>query len=169
MLVPLETERLLIREFDPNSDAAAMCAVYCDPEVMRFIPGGVLDGVDAVRAELERHVESVTTRRFWAVVERRTGNVVGEVGLGVFEDDIELGYTFSRAYWGRGYATEAAGILADAAFAALGAQRIVAVVDAQHASSMRVAQRLGMSKVDCVVRDGRTHMVFAREQGQVRP
>lgn len=155
----LETERLLIREFDPDADAAAMCAVYCDPEVMRFIPGGALADVDAVRAELERHVAS--DLGFRAVVERATGDMVGEVGLGMFEGDIELGYTLARAWWGRGYAVEAASAVAAATFRELAPPRIVSAVDAENERSLRVAQRLGMTKVGDVVVAGRPHALFA--------
>src|SRR5919198_897133 len=110
--IPIKTQRLLIREFDPETDAIAMVGIYSDPEVMRFIPGGALNGVEAVEAELRRQVDLQAARGFssWAVVERETSQVIGDAGFGVFEGtgDIELGYTFARGYWGHGYATEAA-------------------------------------------------------------
>ena len=52
--LPIETDRLLIRSFVPKIDSKPMSAVYGDPEVMRYIPGGALAG-DAVRATLEQH------------------------------------------------------------------------------------------------------------------
>jgi RimJ/RimL family protein N-acetyltransferase len=164
--LPIETERLLIRCFEPESDAAAMVGVYCDPEVMRFIPGGALAGVEAVRAELEKHVQAEATRGFgiWAVVECETDTVIGDVGFGVFKPtrDIELGYTLARAHWRRGFATEAASACLAAGLAHLDAPRIIAVVDAANDASMRVAERIGMQEVDTIEADGRPHTIFAR-------
>jgi len=54
--LPIETERLLVRPFDPDRDSAEMLAVYGDPEVMRYIPGGALSKIEAVRAALEHHL-----------------------------------------------------------------------------------------------------------------
>jgi len=60
--LPIETERLLVRPFAPDSDAGAMAEVYCDSEVMRFIPGGALADEKAVRSLLERYVDATTVR-----------------------------------------------------------------------------------------------------------
>jgi ribosomal-protein-alanine N-acetyltransferase len=141
-----------------------MVAVYCDPEVMRFIPGGALADLGMVRATLKTHEETQETRGFssWAVVERRTDRVLGDVGFGVFEPtgDIELGYTLARDFWGRGYATEAASACLAAGVAYLAAPRIVAVVDAENEASMRVAERIGMQRIDEIDAHGRPHVLF---------
>lgn len=110
--LPIETERLLVRSFVGDTDSRPMLEVYCDPEVMRFIPGGALPDIGAVRSTLENHARVQESRGFscWAVVERETARVIGDVGFGIFEPtgDIELGYTLARDCWGQGYATEAA-------------------------------------------------------------
>jgi ribosomal-protein-alanine N-acetyltransferase len=154
----------MIRAFAAEVDAAAMVEVYCDPEVMRFIPGGALADLSTVRATLKRHEEAQETRGFssWAVVERGTDRVLGDVGFGVFEPtgDIELGYTLARDCWGRGYATEAASACLAAGAAHLDAARIVAVVDAENEASMRVAERIGMQRIDAIDAHGRPHVIF---------
>lgn len=156
-----------MRIFVPEDDAAAMAEVYCDPEVMRFIPGGALANVDEARAELEKHAVAQATRGFgfWAVAERETGRVIGDAGFGVFEPtgDIESGYTLARAYWRRGYATEAASACLTAGLESFDAPRIIAVVDAENEPSMRVAQQIGMSQIDASEVHGRPHLIFARQ------
>jgi RimJ/RimL family protein N-acetyltransferase len=138
ILLPIETERLLIRLFEPNSDAAGMAAVYCDPEVVRFIPGGALAGEADVRATLERYARLHEQHCFgsWAIVERKTGELVGDVGFGVFgpTGDVEIGYTLARDHWGRGLATEAASACLAAGLAHLPVRRIIAVVDVENAA-----------------------------------
>jgi ribosomal-protein-alanine N-acetyltransferase len=164
--LPIETERLVVRVFRPESDAEAMLDVYGDPEVMRFIPGGALD-LDGVRATLESHARDHATRglAFWAVVERETGRVIGDVGFGIFQPtgDVELGYTFARSGWGRGYATEAAEACLTAGFEHLSVRRIVAVVDVGNESSLRLAERIGMARIETIHAHGRPHVLLARE------
>jgi ribosomal-protein-alanine N-acetyltransferase len=164
--LPIETERLLVRAFAPEYDTAPMLNVYGDPEVMRFIPHGALDR-DAVRATLETHASNQATRgfAFWAVVERETEQVIGDVGFGVFEPtgDVELGYTLARSVWGRGYATEAAGACLAVGLAHLAVPRIVAVVDTRNEASLRVAERIGMARIETIRAHGRPHVLFARQ------
>jgi ribosomal-protein-alanine N-acetyltransferase len=128
--LPIQTERLLVRSFVAGADSRAMVEVYCDPEVMRFIPGGALSDHGAVQSALEAHARAQESRGFssWAVVERENKRVIGDVGFGIFEPtgDIELGYALARDCWGRGYATEAAAACLAAGLRHLGAPRIVA-------------------------------------------
>jgi RimJ/RimL family protein N-acetyltransferase len=163
--LPLETKRLILRQFEPASDCEPMLAVYADPEVMRFIPGGAYDGLEAVETRLERYAQEHERRGFssWAVVERAAGRAIGDAGFGVFEPtgDVELGYTLHRDAWGRGYATEAARACLDAGLAHLDVARIVAVVDEENARSARVAERIGMTRIDTIEAYGRPHAVFA--------
>jgi len=163
--LPIETERLLLRRFDPERDSEPMLAVYGDPEVMRFIPGGPFAGLGAVRARLDRYAQEHEGRgfSFWAVVERESGEVVGDAGFGVFPEtgDVELGYTLRRDRWGRGYATEASRACLEAGFAHLDPARIVAVVDEENPRSFRVAEHLGMVRIDTVRTNGRPHALFA--------
>ena len=109
---PIETERLLIRPFIPEADSEAMLAVYGDPVVMLFIPGGALAGLAAVKSMLDKYANAQQRDGFssWAVVERKTRRLIGDAGFGIFEPtgDVELGYTLARDSWGHGFATEAA-------------------------------------------------------------
>lgn len=168
--LPIETERLAIRAFVPDTDATSMLPVYSDAEVMRFIPGGALAGVAAVRRLLEQYARAQAERGFssWAIVERETGRLVGDVGFGIFEPtgEIELGYTLARAYWGRGLAVEAARAGLDAGLAHLDADRIVAIVDVDNERSARVAERLGMTRGDVIEAHGRPHVVFSASRAR---
>jgi ribosomal-protein-alanine N-acetyltransferase len=162
--LPIETDRLLIRLFELG-DARDIADVYCDAEVMRYIPGGTLDGLGAVRERLATYAEAQAAQGFssWAVVERESGKVVGDAGFGIFEPtgDVELGYTLARDRWGRGYATEAAGACLLAGLEHLEAPRIVAAVDAENERSLPVPGRIGMRRLGEVEAHGRPHVLFA--------
>jgi len=163
--LPIETERLLVRPFTPGADSNAMVAIYCDPDVMRFVPGGALSDEEAVRAMLESYASVQAEPGFssWAVVERQAGRLIGDVGFGIFQPtgDIELGYTLARDWWGGGYATEAARACLTAALTHLIAPRIIAVVDAENEASMRVPERIGMTRLESIEAYGRHHALFA--------
>jgi [ribosomal protein S5]-alanine N-acetyltransferase len=163
--LPIETERLVIREFQPERDSEAMLRVYGDPEVMRFIPGGAVSDEQGVRALLQGYVDAQRQQGFssWAVAERTGGRTIGDAGFGIFEptQEVELGYTFARDHWGKGYATEAARACLSAGLAQLPVARIIAVVDAENVASLRVPERIGMKRVSTIEAHGRPHVLFA--------
>ena len=133
--LPIVTPRLKIRPFVPG-DAEPMLAVYGDPDVMRYIPGGPLPDVDAVRSIMDEQILAQAERgyAYYAVELIADGSVVGDAGFGLFEPtgDVELGYTFARRAWGVGYATEAAAACLVAALAGLDVPRIIAVAEVEN-------------------------------------
>ena len=82
----------------------------------------------------------------WATVERATGDLIGYCGIEVYENgpDVELGFSFARSAWGRGYATEAARAWLEHGFTALGFTRVLALVQPANVASIRVLEKIGM-------------------------
>jgi RimJ/RimL family protein N-acetyltransferase len=159
--LPLHTERLVIRPF-VAADDAAMAPIYDDPAVMRHITGG-----GDPRSWVAGYIRDQRTRgyTFWAVVERATGELIGEAGLVPYEHGprLELGYLLRRDRWGLGLATEAARAVLGAAFAGLGAREVMAVVDEGNDASLNVLRKLGFSEVGRRTREGvRQHVLRAR-------
>ena len=101
---------------------------------------------------LERKTASTALRREGdllelAVTRAEDGLLVGDVMLALRSlehETLEVGYIFSPAHGGRGYATEAVRALLDLAFGTLGARRVVARVDARNTASRRLLERLGV-------------------------
>jgi [ribosomal protein S5]-alanine N-acetyltransferase len=148
---PLVTDRLLLRPCVAD-DLEALCGVFGDPQVMRFVGAGraplgrseVLASQDRVAAHWEEHGFGPLT-----VVDRASGRVLGEAGLQLLEEgpDVELTYTLARAAWGRGYATEAAQAVLRWGFCGVRLPRIVAVAWPDNAASLRVMEKIGMAGV----------------------
>jgi [ribosomal protein S5]-alanine N-acetyltransferase len=165
--LPIETERLLIRQFE-TADVDAMAEVYGDPAVMEHVALGVLDRAKtAVLLEEYRRAQDRRGFSTWAVVEKDSGSVVGDVGFGVHAPtgEPELGYTLAGAVWGRGYGLEAARACVAAAFAHLPHRRLVAKVEPENGRSLRLAERLGMRRVETIDVGGRPHLLLALERG----
>jgi len=166
--LPLHTERLEIRPFEP-AEQAAMQPIYDDPEVMRYITGGS-DPAGWVATYVREQRERGYT--FWAVVERASGEIIGEAGLAPFEEGprLELGYLLRRDRWGRGLATEAARAILDAAFDDLGAPEVMAVVDVGNEASLNVLRKLGFREVGRRTRAGvRQHVLSVRRDARASP
>lgn len=143
-----ETSRLLLRHFTP-ADLDGLAAMHSDPEVARFI-GGVKTR-EQTRQRLEGWIAEYQRYGFskWAVVLRAGGELIGRCGL-AFEvadgvAECELGWTFARAHWGNGYATEAAAAAMEHSFRVLGFKRLVSLIRPGNSASVRVAVRLGMT------------------------
>jgi RimJ/RimL family protein N-acetyltransferase len=51
--LPLETERLVIRPFEPERDAEPLHELWGDAEAMQFVPSGPRASVDQTRELLE--------------------------------------------------------------------------------------------------------------------
>lgn len=81
-----------------------------------------------------------------------TDTLVGSCGLmrRVGPDAIEIGYWIRSDHAGRGLATEAAAILAEAAWALYGIDRLVIRHDLANTASGRVAEKLGFMEIDRV-------------------
>jgi len=150
----IETQRLRIRQWNLPGDEAAAAAMFCDPEVMRYIPVGVR-GPEDVPAILQRMNERAERDGFplGAVVEKATERVIGESGLTYIPDtrDVEVAWFLARSEWGKGYASEAARAMLEFAFSERRLPRVYSLIDRENARSIAVANRLGM-RFDRIVR-----------------
>ncbi len=158
----LLTPRLLLRPFGPG-DAEVVHTIYSDPVVMRYVATGPMSDlavterlIDDYNAHQERHGFS-----FWAVVERATGQLIGDAGLyQTPAGEVELGYTLGAAWWGRGYATEAASRWLSVAFDELGINEVVALAEPANVASLHVLTKLGLVRDGERLAFGRPHAVF---------
>jgi [ribosomal protein S5]-alanine N-acetyltransferase len=83
----------------------------------------------------------------WPVVlksERRAIGVCGITYIPDYGSDVEIAWTFNKAYHGHGYATEAGRGVLHYAFTEVRLSHIYALIDPRNAASIRVARRLGM-------------------------
>ena len=87
---------------------------------------------------------------FWALERKPDGAFLGFCGLrpGVpgtpIADDLEIGWRLGRAFWGEGYAREAAAACLAWAFGEADAPRVAAITVAANTRSWRLMERLGM-------------------------
>jgi RimJ/RimL family protein N-acetyltransferase len=147
---PLPTERLLLRPFR-DDDLDALCAIDGDLGITRYLYWGPRSRAE-VRASLARRKKMVAIEKEGdairlAVTLRDGATLIGDVSLQYRSREHrsgEIGFVLHPDHHGRGYATEAAGVLLRLGFEALGLHRIVGRCDPRNTASARLMERLGM-------------------------
>jgi len=147
LALPIKTLRLTLRDFN-KSDAAAVHAYSSDPRVTKFLFFGPrdVDGTnDYVDDLLASQAETPRSRFELAVEETASGRVIGACDLSLIEHNVvDLGYMLGLPDWGKGYATEIARSLIDAAFGELRVDRVISTVDVNNRASIHVLEKVGM-------------------------
>jgi Acetyltransferases, including N-acetylases of ribosomal proteins len=147
-LPALETESLILRK-PRRSDAADMFRYSSDPEVSRYVLWDPHRNIWETRSfirELRRRIREGYPSS-WAVELRKTGEVIGTIGVVWYSAEnrsAELGYSFSREHWNRGYATEALRAVVDSLFGSIPVNRLEAQYDLRNPASGRVMQKCGL-------------------------
>jgi RimJ/RimL family protein N-acetyltransferase len=145
----LQTERLFLRPF-ALSDVDVLAPILGNPEVMRFSLNGPLNK-EQVKEYLQKRILDHYEKYgygMYAVLLKENSQLIGFVGLihqmieG--EEKVELGFRLDPAFWGKGYATEAAKVVVCWAFDQLGLDQIISIIDPQNTASLQVAARLQM-------------------------
>ena len=148
---PIETERLLLREFRVG-DEQDIQEYAGDPEVVKFMEWGPND-LATTKAVLASWIED---QQLWprdsvtlGITLKSEHRLIGGIRLTVKDkanEAADLGYSLNRQHWHRGYAPEAARAVLNAAFRNVGLHRVWATCDPANHASYRVMEKLGMRR-----------------------
>ena len=147
----LETERLYLREMN-QGDFDSLCKILQDQDTMYAYEGAFND--TEVQEWLDRQISRYQKWNFglWAVILKENDELIGQCGLTMQpwkgREVLEIGYLFNKAYWHKGYATEAARACKKYAFEILKAEEVCSIIRDTNISSQNVALRNGMKKAD---------------------
>ena len=157
MNIIIETPRLLIRPFTAG-DASLIQALNSEPAVLQYIPEPVIDSEEKALEILTTIILPQYHRKLgrWAVVVKDNNQFIGWCGLKWLEPsgEIDLGYRYLPAAWGKGYATEAAARLLTYGFEQLGLPKIIAHAHRENVASQKVLEKIGMTLVGEGMEDG---------------
>lgn len=145
------TPRLILRPWRPD-DLPSFAEQNADPVVMQYITGVL------TKEESDAYVQRATSHFHrhgfckWAVEAPGVADLIGAVGLtfvkfkASFTPAVEVAWRLNRRYWGRGYATEAAQASIVDGFNRVRLSEIVAMAALPNVASMKVMERLGMTR-----------------------
>jgi len=147
----ISTKRLVLRRWRPE-DVAPFAKMNADPLTMRFMPGVLTEAetrvlVDRFEAHHQQHGFGV-----WALEAPGVSPLIGYTGLqrvsfdAPFVPAVEIGWRLAPAFWGKGYATEAAEAALRIGFEDLNLDQIVSFTVMANEPSWSVMKRLGMTR-----------------------
>ena len=144
----LETERLTLREITTD-DAEFLLRLLNEPSFIENIGDRKVRTIeDARQYALKGPIASYQQHGFglYLVELKATRTPIGICGLVKREalPDADIGYAFLPAFWRQGYAWEATSATLKYGFDKLNQKRILAIVNPENASSIRVLEKLGL-------------------------
>jgi RimJ/RimL family protein N-acetyltransferase len=167
----VETERLTLRGHRLD-DYAASCAMWADPNVVRYISGNPSSAQQTWMRVLSYAGHwSLMGFGYWVAEETGSQKFVGEVGFADFKRALdpslrgipEIGWALASDMQGRGFATEAVRAAVNWSDRNRQWPRTVCVINAENIGSIRVASKCGYAEVARLELNGAPTIVFARD------
>lgn len=145
----LETPRLTLRRFTAD-DAPFILELVNVPAFLRNIGDRGVRSLDDARAYIANGPVASYERHgigLWHVALRADGTPIGMCGLLKRDtlEHVDIGFAYLPAWWGKGYAREAAAAVMDYGTRTLAIAHIVAIVSPGNAASIRVLEHIGMT------------------------
>ena len=147
----LETERLVLRRFEP-ADAEPMHNNWAsDGEVTKFLRFTAHENVDETRAIIAQWIEAYSDDTWyqWAIVPKDgKDEPIGSMSVVRMNEATEaltVGYCIGRAWWHQGITSEALSAVIEFLFTEVGANRIEANHDPRNPNSGGVMRKCGMT------------------------
>ncbi len=167
MTTILRTARLVLREFT-EGDLDELAAMMADKDQMILYPRPrtkkeTRDWINRNIGLYDKHGYG-----FWLMESVEGSGFLGYCGIrprwieGV--EEIEMGWHTLKQFWRQGIATEAASACRDLAFTEFGITRLVATIDQDNPSSIRVAKKIGMQLEKEAVVDDWACLVYSIER-----
>jgi RimJ/RimL family protein N-acetyltransferase len=151
----LETKRLRLRAFRAD-DLSADHAMWCEPEVYKFIAGQPSSLEDAWKGIIQSigHWQ-LMGYGYWAIDDKATGQFIGNIGFGNYHRDIvpdmndtpEAGWSFMTVYHGQGLGTEALAAVTAWGDVHLPHAKTACIIAPENIASIRLAQKFGFREV----------------------
>jgi [ribosomal protein S5]-alanine N-acetyltransferase len=144
----METERLILRK-PRRDDASAIFSTYAnDPAVTRYVTWRPHTDEDETRLIIDFMLKLWDKGEVYSYVItlKESGLPIGTLALHPETFKFAIGYALARAYWGKGYMTEAALSATNWLLEQPGIYRVFATCDIENPASARVMEKIGMQR-----------------------
>jgi ribosomal-protein-alanine N-acetyltransferase len=144
------TERLYLRKLRTD-DTDCFYEIMKKEEVVKWLGNSRGKTRDETKALIEKYAEQWKEKGYgvWGVLDRQTGELLGDCGLNVIKEtgEVEILYAFDPKYWGHGYAMEASIAALRHAFLKIKLDRIIVLAKPDNARSKNVIGKLGFKYI----------------------
>lgn len=154
-----KTERICIRE-SMEGDLAAFRQLYQEKGMLDYLPNPEFEGEEG-RESFRHYIRSMY--RFynygiWTVLERKSGAIIGRVGIenGEYQGEsvLELGYLIGERWRRQGFAREAVSMAERFAAEVLQADSLYAFIHPKNKPSLAFIKAIGYEKMEQPLADG---------------
>ena len=154
MMIPvLETEHLILRPLR-EGDFSDFFEYAQDPAVASGGMWTPYPSEEDARTDFNRLLSFYPHGfMWWALEDKADGKMIGRCQLDRYDADdarAEISYALHRRYWGRGYMSEAAERVGQYGFEELKLNRISAIVFPDNIGSLRILEKLKMTREGCL-------------------
>lgn len=144
----LTTERLILRLFTMN-DIEDLFAITNETDIFRYFPTKTGWTIEKTERSIFHQIQHWDKYGYgqMAVTLTDSGKLMGWCGLEFLPEtnETEVGYLLSKAFWGKGYATEAAKESVKFGVENVGLKEIIGLTDPENIASQKVLQKCGMT------------------------
>ncbi len=145
----IKSERLLLRPFKME-DAEKMFSNWAkDSEVTRYLTWEAHKDIDETRIVLKSWTESYEDDNYYHWAIEFEGEAIGGIGLANVSDihcSAYIGYCLGKAFWNKGFMSEALEAMLDFLFFEVGFNKLSAFHDVENPASGRVMEKVGMKQ-----------------------
>lgn len=143
----LETTRLILRPFQKEDGAAVFECWESDPDVARYMFWTSHNDIEKTKEWIAFELGQIEKEDWYrfAIVLKETNELMG-TALVYYEEEVqcwEVGYNLGKAYWGKGYTTEAMKKILEFAAEQLGILEFVGRYAKENPASGNVMKKLG--------------------------
>ena len=144
--IELETERLILRK-RMEDDIPFMVKMFNTNDVIKYL-GGYPPKDEHSMLKIIRH----RNENQWAVTLKENNNYIGECFFQKIVDNYlgEIGYIFSKEYWGKGYAYEAVSKIIDYSINELKLKRLCVRINEKNIRSKKLIEKLDFEFISLI-------------------
>ncbi|MGE8342271.1 MAG: GNAT family N-acetyltransferase [Flavobacterium sp.] len=154
MHIIYQSPRIIIREFLPE-EKQTFFDLFVDKQVTQYLPDTSPERCAEMFNELQENYKNKNLSR-WAIFDSADNSFIGMCVARIFvhnTDQIEIGYVLSRAYWGKGIATEVCRAMTQYSFENTKTNEVVAITDLENTGSQNVLQKVGFKRLSNLIRN----------------
>lgn len=144
---------LIIREFLAHEQSTFL-NLFKDDRVTQFLPEVSAERYEEMFNELLENYQKEKLSR-WGIFDSENNNFIGMCVARIFaynSNQIEIGYVLSRAYWGKGIATEVCKTLTHYSFTNTDTDEVVAITALDNSGSQNVLLKAGFERLPNLLR-----------------